>query len=240
MTDVRDEWTPPAVALTWQRFLAVCMALLVALSASSSGQTLPADTSPLALAARALNTGHYDEVEKLLSAAADERSIVLRARAHLARGRAAEAEKPRAGRGAATPAGDAALELGQLQLYLGRRAEGARTLQMVLTRGSEGTPADLMRLGLAARAPGGLPDANGFFRAASARAPDDPVINTAWGDLFLEKYNRADAVKSYQAALQAAGDYVPAQIGLARATIEGNPPAARSAIEAALKINPNY
>ena len=240
MTDVRDEWTPPAVALTWQRFLAVCMALLVALSASSSGQTLPADTSPLALAARALNTGHYDEVEKLLSAAADERSIVLRARAHLARGRYAEAEKLLAGRAAANPAGDAALELGQLQLYLGRRAEGARTLQMVLTRGSEGTPADLMRLGLAARALGRFQDANGFFRAASARAPDDPVINTAWGDLFLEKYNRADAVKSYQAALQAAGDYVPAQIGLARATIEGNPPAARSAIEAALKINPNY
>ncbi|MBI3048729.1 MAG: tetratricopeptide repeat protein [Acidobacteria bacterium] len=240
MTHVRDGRTPPAVLLPWQRLVAVCMALLVAVSASSSGQTPAADTSPAGLATRALNAGQYDEVEKLLSAATDERSIVLRARAHIARGRYAEAEKLLTGRAAANPAGDAALELGQLQLYLGRRADGSRTLQLVLTRGPEDTPADLIRLGLAARALGRFQDANSFFRAASSRAPDDPVINTAWGDLFLEKYNRADALKSYQAALKAAGDYVPAHIGLARATIEENPPAARSAVEAALKVNPNY
>ena len=34
-----------------------------------------------------------------------------------------------------------------------------------------------------------------FLRSASGLAPDDPAINTAWGELFLEKYNRADAVR---------------------------------------------
>lgn len=240
MTDERAGHTPPAVVLTWQRLVAVSAALFIALATSSSGQTPPVDTSPAAMAARAFNLGQYDQIEALLGTANDERSIVLRARAHLARGRYADAEKLLASRVAAAPAGDAALELGLLQLYLGRRPEGTRTLQVVLTRGAENTPLDLVRLGLAARAFGRFQDANSFLRSASSLAPNDAAINTAWGDLFLEKYNRADAVKSFQVALKANSDYVPAHIGLARATLEENPPAAKSAVEAALKINPNY
>ena len=162
------------------------------------------------------------------------------ARAHVARGRYGEAEKLLAGVAGTTPAGDAALELGLLQLYLGRRPQGARTLEVVLTRGSDDTPADLIRLGRAARALGRFQDANGFFRNANALAANDPVINTGWGELFLEKYNRSEALKSFQSALKARADYVPAQVGLAETTLEEDPPAAKSAIEAALKINPSY
>ena len=240
MTDERDGWTPRAAILTWQRFFAVCAALSIALATSSSGQTPAGDDSPAAAATRALNAGQYDEIERLLASATDERSVVLRARAHVARGRYAEAEKVLTGRVAANPGGDAALELGLLQLYLGRRPEGTRTLQLVLSRSPEGTPADLVRLGLAARALGRFQDANGFLRSANGRAADDAVTNTAWGELFLEKYNRADAVKSFQSALKAAPEYVPAHLGLAQALIEENPPAARSAVESVLKINPNY
>jgi tetratricopeptide (TPR) repeat protein len=226
--------------LTWQRSLAACAALVVAVTTVSSGQAPATDTAPAAAAARALNAGQYDEVERLLGPAADEPAVVLRARAHVARGRYAEAEKLLGARVAANPAGDAALELGRLQLYLGRRQDGTRTLQLVLSRGSEATPADLLRLGLAARALGRFQDANGFLRGASSRAPNDAVINTAWGELFLEKYNRADALKSFQAAVKAAPDYVPAHYGVAQTLIEENPPAARSAVEALLKINPNF
>jgi len=239
MTDERAGHTRPPQLLTWQRLVAVCAALLVAITTSSSGQTPAADTSPAAAAARAFNLGQYDQIDNLLGSAADQRSTVLRARAHIARGRYANAEKLLAGAAASAPAGEAALELGLLQLYLGRRQEGTRTLQGLLARGTENTPLDLMRLGLAARALGRFQDANGFFRGAVARAPDDPLINTAWGELFLEKYNRADAVKSFQAAVKASADYVPALIGLAQATLEENPPAARSAVETALKTNPN-
>ncbi len=240
MTHERDARRPRAVGLTWQRFLAVCAALSIALATSSSGQTPGADTSPAAAAARALNAGQYDEIERLLGSVTDERSVVVRARAHIARGRYAEAEKLLGGRVAASPGGDAALELGLLQLYLGRRQEGTRTLQLLLSRSPEDTPLDLLRLGLAARALGRFQDANSFLRSANSRAPEDAVIDTAWGELFLEKYNRADAVKSFQAAVKIAAEYVPAHLGLAQALIEENPPAARSAVESVLKINPNH
>jgi tetratricopeptide (TPR) repeat protein len=226
--------------LTWQRFLAVCAVTSIALATSSSGQTPGADQSPAAAAARALNTGQYDEIERLLASSTDERSVVLRGRAQIARGRYTEAEKLLNSRATANPGGDAALELGLLQLYLGRRQEGTRTLQLVLSRSPESTPLDLLRLGLAARALGRFQDANSFLRGANARAPDDAVINTAWGELFLEKYNRADAVKSFQAAVKAAAEHVPAHLGLAQALAEENPPAARSAIESVLKLNANY
>ena len=235
-----DRETPQSPVLTGRQFCAVCAALLIAITTSSSGQTPAVDTSPLAAAGRAFNAGQYDQVEDLLQAVNGEASAVLRARAHVARGRYGEAEKLLAGVAGTTPAGDAALELGLLQLYLGRRPQGARTLEVVLTRGSDDTPADLIRLGRAARALGRFQDANGFFRNANALAANDPVINTGWGELFLEKYNRSEALKSFQSALKARADYVPAQVGLAETTLEEDPPAAKSAIEAALKINPSY
>ena len=108
-----------------------------------------------------------------------------------------------------------------------------------MTRGADATPADLLRLGRAARGLGRFQDANGFLRDAARLAPEDPAINTEWGEVFLEKYNVADAVKSFQAALEAQMDYVPARIGLARAALDENPPDARSAAEAALMVNPN-
>jgi tetratricopeptide (TPR) repeat protein len=71
-------------------------------------------------------------------------------------------------------------------------------------------------------------------------APDDAALNTAWGDLFLEKFDRPNALKSYQDALKADANDVAAQVGLARVAAEGNPPAAKEALEKALKTNPNY
>lgn len=235
-----DRETPQSPVLTGRQFCAVCAALLIAITTSSSGQTPAVDTSPVAAAGRAFNAGQYDQVEDLLQSVNGEASAVLRARAHVARGRYGEAEKLLAGFAGTSPAGDAALELGSLQLYLGRRPQGVRTLEVVLTRSPDDTPADLLRLGTAARVLGRFQDANGFVRSANALAPNDPVINTAWGELFLEKYNRSDAVKSFQSALKARADYVPAQVGLAEAMLEEDPPAAKSAIEAALKINPSY
>ena len=240
MADERVQERPSARVLTRKRLLLVCAALLVAVTISSSGQTPAADVSPAALAARALNLGRFDQVDTLLRSATDERSVVIRARSAIAGGRYADAEQLLTEIVSASPAGDAALELGQLYLYLGRREEGGRLLQLVLARGSRNSPADVMRLGLAARALDRFQDANTYLRSASTMAPDDPAINTAWGELFLEKYNRADAVRSFQAALKTDPDYVPARIGLAKSTLEQDPAAAKSAAEGALEVNPNY
>ncbi len=231
-----DRETPRGEVFTRRRLLAVCTALLVAVNTSSSGQTPAADNSPTAAAARAYNAGQYDEIESLLRSESGERAVALRAKAHMARGRYAEAEKLLAAPASTSPGGDAALEWGLLQQYLGR-AEAARTLQTVLTQSDDTTPADLLRLGLAARALGRFQDANGFFRDAIRLAPNDAEINTAWGELFLEKYNRPEALTSFQAALKANQLYGPARLGLARTLLDENPPEAKSAVEAALKVN---
>jgi tetratricopeptide (TPR) repeat protein len=222
-----------------QRALAICAALLLVV-ATASGQTPADDTSPAAQAARALSLGQFDRVDSLLGSATDERSIVLRARSAIARGRYTDAEQLLTGIVSSAPAGDAALELGQLYLYLGRREEGGRLLQTVLTRGAGNSPASVLRLGLAARALGRFQDANTFLRGAGTMAPGDPAISTAWGELFLEKYNQADAVRSFEEALMADPDYIPARLGLARATRDRDPAAAKAAVEAVLKLNPNH
>ena len=227
--------------LTVRRLPAVCAIVTLCLTTPSSAQSpQPAAASPFDAAARALNFGRYEEVQSVLRNSTDPRAIALRARAEIAQGRYAEAEKLLAGPAESAPGSDAALELGLLQLRVGRRADATRTLQGVLTRSPRTTPQDLTRLGLAARALGRFQDANGFLRDASAQAPDDPVVNTAWGELFLEKYNRADAMKSFQAALRIDQDHVPARVGLARVLLEENPPAAQQAVDRALQTNPSY
>ncbi len=60
---------------------------------------------------------------------------------------------------------------------------------------------------------------------ASTTSPNDPAIQTAWGELLLEKYNRTDAMKSFQIALQADPRWAPALLGSARALADENPAA---------------
>ena len=61
-------------------------------------------------------------------------------------------------------------------------------------------------------------------RSASRR----PIraINTEWGELFLEKYNKAEAAKSFQEALKVDPEYGPALLGMAKALADENPPQA--------------
>ena len=240
MVDQRVQTDSPVRMVTLRRVVAVGVWVLMAVTTASSGQTQGVDTSPAATAAQALNRGEYDRVETLLRTATDERSVVLRARGAIARGRYSDAEQWLTGVVASSPSGDAALELGRLYLYLGRRQEGGRLLQTILARNSASSPANTLRLGLAAGALGRFQEANDFLRRASAMAPNDPAINVAWGELFLAKYNGADAVQSFETALAAEGDSVAARIGLARATREQDPAAAQASAESALEVNPNY
>ncbi|MGH9329757.1 MAG: tetratricopeptide repeat protein, partial [Vicinamibacterales bacterium] len=80
--------------------------------------------------------------------------------------------------------------------------------------------------------------ANALYRRAAALG-DDPAVDTGWGTLFLEKYNRADAARSFREALAVDPDWAPARVGLARALAETNPKGADDEIARALKIDPN-
>jgi tetratricopeptide (TPR) repeat protein len=100
-------------------------------------------------------------------------------------------------------------------------------------------PLELSRAARALEALGHFGEANSAYRDAVALAPHEAPINTAWGELFLEKYNSADALKSFRAALQEDQKYGPALLGSARALADDNPPQAAAFAKKALEVNPS-
>ena len=220
--------------------LLIACGLLLAVAALLRAQARTGADATLDAARKALNLGQYDQVAKVLGTSTDPRALALRARIDIDHGRYAEAEKLLTATASAAPGSDAALELGRLQLYLGKRAEGTRTLERVIATSPQSTAADLVRLGNAEHELGQFQQANGDFRQASAIAPNDVAMNIGWGELFAEKYNRSDAAKSFQAALMAEPDNVEAKIGMASLMVDTNPPAASQTIDEVLKLNPSY
>ena len=160
--------------------------------------------------------------------------------AYTAVGKYKEAEQLLLPAAADNPLSDAALELGLLQRLQGRRTESMRTFTLLLSREYvNASLAEYVRAGRAARAIGRFEQANGYFRDAIALAPTDVVANTEWGALFLEKHNRTDAAKSFQAALRTNAESPAALLGLARTMADDNPPLARKLAQQVLGINPN-
>ncbi|MEX2662828.1 MAG: tetratricopeptide repeat protein, partial [Vicinamibacterales bacterium] len=158
----------------------------------------------------AARTGEYDEAVKLLEPAAKQ-----------------------------APTGSAALELALLHMKLGRSEAAGPILTTIFRQSSTASePAALARAARAAQALGRAQDANSLFRSASAVAGGDPAIDTAWGQLFLEKFNEEEAVRSFQGVLKADPRWAPAHAGLAWATADVNPPAAAAAAMQALEIDP--
>jgi tetratricopeptide (TPR) repeat protein len=193
-------------------------------------------------ALRAYREGRYADA---LTAAAtlpnDPDVLLLRGRAAEATGDYPSALSAFAAAATRHPGSEAAFELGRLQLTLGRQAEGRRSLEAVLIAGSRGDMGEVIgRAARAAQLLGRYEQANSLFRDATALAGDNPELQTAWGDLFLEKQNLPDAVKSYRAALVGDRRNPGALVGLARALSQGNGQAARDLIARALTVNPNY
>jgi tetratricopeptide (TPR) repeat protein len=220
--------------------LLIAGGLLLVIAALLGAQARPPAADPFAAARKALNLGQYEQVASLLANSNDPRAIALRARIDIDHGRYAEAEKLLAPAASSAPGSDAALELGRLQLYLGKRTEGTRTLERLISTSAQNTAADLVRLGEAERVLGQFQQANADFRQANSLAPDDVGANIGWGELFAEKYNRSDAAKSFQAALKADPENVQAKVAMATLMVDTNPPAARELIDEALKANASY
>jgi tetratricopeptide (TPR) repeat protein len=202
-----------------------------------SGQAEPAFSRE---AARAIAHGKRAEAEALARArgATDQASAVVLARLAADRGdydAAAALVQPPA---TADPTGEAALVLGLLLQQRGRKADARRVLGPVLVGGSRArTAADLARAARAARALDRPDDANSLFADAAAAAPDDPAIHTAWGELFFEEFEPAEAVKSFRTAIKLDAEWAPAYAGLARALAEEDPPAALESARRALEID---
>jgi tetratricopeptide (TPR) repeat protein len=221
----------------------VCTPILAGHSPSAAraqGAQAPAVESLARAAARAIAHGQAAKAESLARArlSSDPAAAAVLARLAIARGRYDEAAailQPAVG---SDPSSEAALELGLLQFRRGRRTEARRTLSPIIAdAGTFRTPDEVARAAQAARALGQFRSANALYRDAAGAAPDDPAINTAWGELFLEKYNIADAVKSFRAALDSDAEWAPAHLGMARALADENPPGATAEARRALQID---
>jgi tetratricopeptide (TPR) repeat protein len=190
-------------------------------------------------ARRAFARGQYDEAERLARARpeGDPEAAAVLARVEARRGRYDEALRLLEAGAKANPSGEAALELGLLlRQHYGKTEAGTEHLQRVMNRGFQAPEGEaVFRAGRAAQALGEMQDANSLFRAAARSG--DPAVEVAWGELFLETFRPAEAMKSFQIVLKANADWAPAHLGVAKTLANENPPAAAAAAEEALKID---
>jgi Flp pilus assembly protein TadD len=138
----------------------------------------------------------------------------------------------------ATPGGDAALELGLLEMRHGRRTEARQILDPLVAVRQFSNPDDYFRLARAAIVAREFLLANDAFQ----RTKDVPRadIQSAWGDFYVLRHRVDLAAESYRDALAADQAWVPAHVGMARAFGDANPPAARAALETARKLAPEH
>jgi tetratricopeptide (TPR) repeat protein len=135
------------------------------------------------------------------------------------------------------PLGEAALELGLLEIRIGQRAAGRRRLEPIASLRTFNSPDDYFRLARAARGTGEFLLSNDAYqRVADEPRPD---IQTSWGDLFFERHQPADAVQSYRKALELDPRWAPAAVGLARALADDDPEAAQQVLDAARQQAPD-
>jgi tetratricopeptide (TPR) repeat protein len=225
-----------ALALT----VALVLLALISVAVAQSRRIVPAAPgNPLV---RALNEGKYDEVAGLAEKMNPQEPSVaaLVARAAIARGKYQEAEKQLRPIAQRAPTSDAALQLGLLLQRTGKPEAKAILTRVASVAETSDTAADLARGAMALRALGRVQEANSAYRDAVSASPRDPAINTAWGDLFLEKYNKAEALKSYQSALREDQRWSEALLGSARALADDDPPQSIAVAKRALEVNPSY
>jgi len=222
--------------------LLVASLAFLALPTFGTAQGPRRPSQPLQELTRALIEGRYDQIDSLAEKldARDPLVVALKARAAIATGHYAEAEAALRTAAARAPASEAALELGLLQQMLGHGDAEAVLSKVAALAETADDPAELARAARALRALGEARPARDAYRIAASRAPSDPAINTGWGELFLEKFNKPEALRSFQAALQADPRWAPALLGSARALADENPPQAVAFAKRALDVNPSY
>src|ERR1700704_4766179 len=208
-------------------------------TATAQGPRRP--SQPMQAAVRALIEGRFDEIDMVTAKLdqADPDVIAVKALAAIARGRYEQAETMLRTAVPLAPTSEAALQLGLLLQMLGR-ADATMVLERVaLLAERSPDPTEIARGARAQRALGRLKDANASYQLAVNRAPADPAINTGWGELFLQTEQNSEALKSFQAVLEADARWTPAFLGAAQALAEDDPPQAVALAKKALDINPS-
>jgi tetratricopeptide (TPR) repeat protein len=136
----------------------------------------------------------------------------------------------------------AQLNLAILQWHRGERSIARQTfltfLDFYLAAGQP-TAEDIMMVARACIYLERFHDANRLFGEATRMEPANWTLYIPYGDLFLEKYNVADARGIYQDALKVNPNAVPALLGLARCAASENLGEAIALAQRAVTLNPN-
>lgn len=209
--------------------------------AGATGQAQPAEPPAEVVPAwqAPLTAGRFDEALESAGDVAWAQAFV-KGRAAERRGAYAEAEQLYREAHASQPTAEPAIALAELLTRVGRREEAVAIWQNILRAGQQQrTGSAMARAARAAQALAQVRLSNSYFQTAANLSPDDPQIHTRWADLFLEKYNEAEARSSYETALKANPQHVPALVGMARALADSNPTAAEAAARQAIAIDPD-
>ncbi len=137
--------------------------------------------------------------------------------------------------GLAVPPVRCLVQYGSLLMFVGERQRALQILNQAVQRYNNGlvfSSEDVAMVALASWLMGNFHDANSLFSEATRANPDNLEAHALWGDLFLEKYNAAEAERSYQEALDINSRFVPALVGMANAVGD------QRALQRALAINP--
>ena len=129
------------------------------------------------------------------------------------------------------------VRLGELLRLRGRNAEAQTYFEQAITRFDQGLVFDAEDVALVAEASRALEryhDANTLFREAIRIEPDNLETHVLWGNLFLEKYNVAEARRSYEYVLERNDKHVSALVGMAQ-SVQGS--SAHQFLDAALAVN---
>jgi len=219
----------------------IVLAVVLALAGSSVAEAQraggPAPAGVVAQVRTDLGHGDLAAAARAANAGAGQQGELARALVQIYRGQDAQARERLLPLAQANPLGEAALELGLLDLRRGRRQEGIARLEPLAAVRTFAGPDDYFRL---ARAAIGIREfllANDAFQ----RTVDVPRadIQTAWGDLFLSYGQPAEAMESYRDALAADPNWVAAHLGVAQALANDDPDASREAFEEATRLAPN-
>ncbi len=197
--------------------------------------------TPFDAAMRSFVEGRFDELDAQIEKlnANDPNVVALKARGMIARGRYADAEALLQPVAVRAQTSEAALQLGLLQKTLGRPNATQTLTRVTDVIDTTRSPIEIARAARALQALDRFKEANDAFRIAASAAPGNADIQTGWGDLFLEKYNNTEAIKSYQAAFEADPRWVPALLGAAHALENDDPPQATAMIKRVQQINPS-
>ncbi len=217
---------------------AAVLAMCLAAAPMSTGLQSGRAAGPVAAVRAALAQGDLPAARSAAAAATGAEAELGSALVDLFVGRESQARERLMPLARANPLGEAALELGLLELRQGNRAESARWLNPLAAVRQFSTPDDYLRLARAARGIREFFLANDAFQRVAEVPRAD--IQTAWADLFLVRHQVGDAATSYRSALEADARWVPAHLGMARALANDDPGAAAEALEAARKIAPDH